>query len=123
LGSRAGANAEEFSVLGRARYDATVLGLGNLGRRLLESAVGLFALLGFVYVPLGRQTGFEHARAVFSTPAAIAAIEDVSSSVLRLRQRTVDIFTGRASPPAPRAKHQTDQGNYNEPRPTPPKLK
>jgi hypothetical protein len=44
------------------------LGVGNLGRRLVESVVGLFALLGFVYVPLGRHTGFEHAKAVLSTP-------------------------------------------------------
>ncbi|HKY35498.1 MAG TPA: hypothetical protein VJN18_06155 [Polyangiaceae bacterium] len=87
-----------------------MLGLGNLGRRLLEGAVGLFALLGFLYVPLGRQTGFEHARAVLSTPAASAAIEDLTTSALRLRQRAIDFVTGRVSPPAPPAEGKVDHG-------------
>ena len=99
-----------------------MFGLGNLGRRLLESAVGLFALLGFLYVPLGRHTGFEHARAVFSTPAAAAAIEDVTSSVLTLRQRATEFITGRVSPPAPLPTTPSDRTPTNQPRPTPPKL-
>jgi hypothetical protein len=88
---------------------APVLGLGNLGRRLAEGAVGLFALLGFLYVPLGRHTGFEHARAVFSTPAASAAIADVTSSVLLLRRRAVEVFTGRVSPSAPSSTDRVDR--------------
>jgi len=123
LRSGARANAEEFSVLTRARYDGAVFGLGNLGRRLLEGAVGLFALLGFLYVPLGRQTGFEHARAVFSTPAASAAIEDLTTSALSLRQRAIDFVTGRVSPPAPSADDHSDHARDHGPRPVPPKLK
>jgi hypothetical protein len=101
-----------------------VLGIGNLGRRLVEGAVGLFALLGFLYVPLGRHTGWEHTRAVLSTPAASAAIDDVTAAVLSLRQRASDFITGRlsrsAATPEPRS---TDHGKDEDVRPVPPKLK
>jgi hypothetical protein len=109
---------------------APVFGLSNLGRRLIESVVGLFALLGFVYVPLGRHTGFEHAKAVFSTPAATAAIDDLTTTALGLRQRALDFVTGRLSPGAV---SDADEPSRNavpkahtpsrEPRPVPPKLK
>lgn len=101
-----------------------MLGIGNLGRRLVEGTVGLFALLGFLYVPLGRHTGWEHTRAVLSTPAASAAIDDVAATVLSLRQRASDFITGRLSrsaatpEPAP-----TDHGKDKDIRPVPPKLK
>ena len=91
--------------------------------------MGLFALLGFVYVPLGQHTGFEHARAVLSTPAASAAIQDLTGTALRLRQRAVDFVTGRVSPPEPVAEGPApDAGREKrpgarEPRPVLPKLK
>ena len=110
---------------------APVFGLSNLSRRLVESVVGLFAVLGFLYVPLGRHTGFEHAKAVFSTPAATAAIDDVTRTALGLRQRALDFVSGRMAA-APGAK-DTDGRNAEaspkahaptrEPRPVPPKLK
>ena len=119
-------SAEEFSVGRRGGYDAAVLGLGNIGRRLFESVVGLFAILGFVYVPLGRHTGFEHARAVLSTPAASAAIDDLSRTALGLRQRAVDFVTHRAVaeavPTAPESPSQPAKAHAG-PRPLPPKLK
>jgi hypothetical protein len=109
---------------------APVFGLGNLGRRLVEGVVCLFAVLGFLYVPLGRHTGFEHARAVFSTPAASAAIEDLTTTARDLRQRAMDFITGHVSAPAPTnndgpgatetAKAHT---TGRDPRPVPPKLK
>ncbi len=89
----------------------------------MEGTVGLFALLGFLYVPLGHHTGFEHARAVFSTPAAASAIEDVTSSALQLRQRALELLTGRVSPPAPPPQGPAAHAQANEPRPLPPKLK
>jgi hypothetical protein len=101
-----------------------VFGFRNLGRRLVESVVGLFAVLGFVYVPLGQHTGFEHARAVLSTPAAAAAIDDLTTTALGLRQRVIDFISGRLSAPtgnmaeAPKAHPVSAQ-----PRPVPPKLK
>ncbi len=107
-----------------------VFGFGNLGRRLVESVVGLFAMLGFLYVPLGRQTGFEHAKAVFSTPAAAAAVDDLTTTALGLRQRAIDFFTGRLSAPEPTSDNgskaaDTAKGHASgrEPRPVPPKLR
>jgi hypothetical protein len=114
--------AEEFSVLGRIFYDGAVLGVSNLGRRLVEGVVGLFAVLGFLYVPLGRHTGFEHAKAVFSTPAAAAAFQELSGAMLDLRERAVELVTGHdprpVASPLPPAK-----GSGRQPRPVPPTLK
>lgn len=105
---------------------APVFGLSHFSRRLVESVVGLFAILGFLYVPLGRHTGFEHAKAIFSTPAASDAIDDLTRTALDLRQRAMAFVTGsltttpggntseapaKATPPS------------NEPRPVPPKLR
>ncbi len=122
--------AEEFSILGGPFYDGAVFGFGNLGRRLLESVVGLFAILGFLYVPLGRHTGFEHAKAIFSTPAATTAIGDLTTTALGLRQRAMDLFTGRLSAPEPTSNNRSNVPDATkphapgrEPRPVPPKLK
>jgi hypothetical protein len=108
---------------------APVFGLSNLSRRLVESVVGVFAILGFLYVPLGRHTGFEHAQAVFSTPAAAAAIDEVTATALGLRQRALDFVTGRMSA-APGDREEPSRqatpkahASTREPRPVPPKLK
>lgn len=108
---------------------APVFGLSHFSRRLVESVVGLFAILGFLYVPLGRHTGFDHAKAIFATPAASAAVEDLTTTALGLRQRAMDFVTARMSAPAgatdtanaeaePKA-----QASAREPLPIPPKLK
>lgn len=108
-----------------------MFGIGTLGRRLVEGLTGLFALLGFLYVPLGQRTGFEHARAVLSTPAASAAVDDVARSALQLRAKLLHFVTGHgsASPtsePKPTARGDEDaarRARNGEPRPVPPKLK
>jgi hypothetical protein len=98
--------------------------VGNVGRRLVEGVVSLFALLGFVYVPLGHHTGYEHARAVLSTPAASAAIEDLTQAALNLRLRAIELITGRNSAPPPVSElDRPAQGTGRQPRPVPPKLK
>jgi hypothetical protein len=84
-----------------------------------------------LYVPLGRHTGFEHAKAVFSTPAAAAAIDDVTTTALGLRQRALDFVTGRspATPGPNDSERPRAEANpkahapAREPRPVPPKLK
>lgn len=101
---------------------------GNVGRRLVEGVVSLFALLGFLYVPLGHHTGYEHACAVLSTPAASAAIEDVTNAALGLRRRALGFITGRVPPPTRegdevRSTSERDRRNSSAPRPVPPKLK
>ena len=106
------------------RTMAPVLGLGNFGRRAFESVVGIFALLGFLYVPLGRHTGFEHAKAVLSTPAA-AAIEDLSAAAIDLRRRALDLFTGGTTSPVapPDTAARAPKPRSHEPKAVPPKLK
>jgi hypothetical protein len=68
--------------------------LTRLGRRVLEAGAGLFALLGFVFVPLGKRTGFEHVVAIFSTPAAKEAGHELFEASLRLRQQVLDAVAG-----------------------------
>ena len=68
--------------------------LTRLGRRVLEAGAGLFALLGFVFVPLGKRTGFEHMVAIFSTPAAKEAGHELFQASLRLRQQVLDAVAG-----------------------------
>jgi len=45
----------------------------------------LFAVLGFCYVPLGGHTGFEHVKAVLSTPAAKRAGAELLEALIRVR--------------------------------------
>jgi hypothetical protein len=45
----------------------------------------LFAVLGFCYVPLGGHTGFEHVKAVLSTPAAKRAGAELFEALVRVR--------------------------------------
>ena len=52
----------------------------------------MFALLGFCYVPIGGHTGFEHAKAVLSTPAAKRAGAELLEALLRVRAK----LTGEA---------------------------
>ncbi|HKO49386.1 MAG TPA: hypothetical protein VJV79_16755 [Polyangiaceae bacterium] len=61
--------------------------LGVLGRRGVEAGISLFAVLGFCYVPLGGHTGFEHAKAVFTTPAAKRAGAELLDALLRVRAK------------------------------------
>ncbi|HVY28650.1 MAG TPA: hypothetical protein VHB79_18970 [Polyangiaceae bacterium] len=105
-----------------------MFGLTHLGRRLVESVVGLFAILGFIYVPLGRHTGFEHAKAILGTPAASAAIDDLTRTALSLRERAFDFLTGRLSAsaatlPPPGTDSAKQRPGTHEPHPVPPKLK
>jgi hypothetical protein len=72
----------------------------------VEAGISLFAVLGFCYVPLGGHTGFEHAKAVFSTPAAKRAGVELLDALLRVRAKLtgeVQAFAGAgpdATPPA-----------------------
>jgi hypothetical protein len=44
----------------------------------------LFAVLGFMFVPLGKHTAFEHARAVLSTGAAVEAGQALYGAIIRV---------------------------------------
>lgn len=63
--------------------------IGRLGRRVVEAAVALFALLGFAFVPLGRRTALQHTVAIFSTPAATEAGRELMQAGGRLKQQVL----------------------------------
>jgi hypothetical protein len=65
--------------------------LGTLARRSLEASLFFFACLGFFYVPLGQHTGFEHARAIFSTPAAARAGRELKQAASKVRAKLTDL--------------------------------
>ncbi|HEX6275397.1 MAG TPA: hypothetical protein VFZ53_20295 [Polyangiaceae bacterium] len=75
---------------------------GTAGRRVAEAVVALFALLGFVFVPLGQKTALQHTVAVFTTPAAVVAFNELTGAALRLKDRLAEALV---SPP-PKAEHQ-----------------
>jgi hypothetical protein len=83
---------------------------GIAGRRVAEALVALFALLGFVFVPLGQKTAFEHTFAIFSTPPAVGAFRELAGTVLRLRDRIVEAVVPTTAP-------------KNQPKPEIPKLR
>lgn len=64
--------------------------LHRIGRRGLELLIALFALLGFFYVPLGKKTGFEHAKAIFSTRPAKEAGREIVHAGDRIKTKMID---------------------------------
>jgi hypothetical protein len=60
---------------------------GGLARRGLEAVISAFALLGFCCVPLGKHTALEHAKSIFSTPAAERALAELASTFARVRTK------------------------------------
>ena len=82
---------------------------GTTGRRAFEMLVGLFALLGFVYVPLGQKTGFEHLKAIAATAPARQAAAELLQAALWARARLLGELTGdgasaEPAPPSPPGK-------------------
>jgi hypothetical protein len=74
---------------------------GTLGRRALESVVGLFALLGFAFVPLGSKTGLEHTIAVCATPSVRDAAAGLMAAIDKAKTRLLDALApdhGQALP-------------------------
>jgi hypothetical protein len=65
---------------------------GTLGRRAIETVVGLFAVLGFAFVPLGRKTGLEHVVAVLHTSSAQEAVSGLISGVARAKARLSEML-------------------------------
>jgi hypothetical protein len=67
-------------------------------RRAVELTVGFFALLGFVWVPLGQRTGYEHVRAILATGPAAEAGRELVQAAVGLRDRWL---AGRGPEPVP----------------------
>ena len=58
-----------------------------LGRRAVQLGVGFFALLGFVAVPLGKRTGYEHAKAIAAAAPVVDAARELVEAASRLLSR------------------------------------
>lgn len=52
--------------------------------------IGLFALLGFAYVPLGSRTGLEHSVALLRTAAAREALAGLVNAATRAKEKLTD---------------------------------
>ncbi len=63
--------------------------LGNLVRRLVNLVVLALAGYAFFALPVGRRTPWQHVVAIFSTPPAHEAAEDVQKTGADLRDRVV----------------------------------
>ncbi|HMR74163.1 MAG TPA: hypothetical protein PKD61_03595 [Polyangiaceae bacterium] len=74
--------------------------VARLGRRATEAALVLFAALGFCFVPLGKKTGLEHAKALLATDAAREAGEGVADAFVRVRQAFLQPATAPKAGPA-----------------------
>ena len=70
--------------------------LQKLGRRALDLVIGLFALLGFFYVPLGPRSGFEHVKAIVATAPAREAYRGFVSAADKLHRTVLDKLRGRS---------------------------
>lgn len=73
-----------------------------LSARTVEIVVLLFAVLGFMFVPLGQRTAFEHARAVLTTSAAIEAGQALLGAMQRVGDELRRAWQApAAAPPGP----------------------
>jgi hypothetical protein len=60
--------------------------IGRAGRWLIDGIVVFFAVYAFVFLPLGRETAYDHLRAILDTGAAKNAGRELVSAADRLRQ-------------------------------------
>ncbi|HVW28123.1 MAG TPA: hypothetical protein VHC69_22325 [Polyangiaceae bacterium] len=72
----------------------------TFGRRAIDFAVFVLAVYALAFVPLGRQTGLQHLRAILQTKAARDAGHELRLAAQRLGRRLL----GDDAPLAPRAK-------------------
>jgi hypothetical protein len=75
--------------------------LGIFGRRAIDLAVLFLALYAFAFVPLGKRTGLEHARAILATRAAKRAIHEAGEAADRLRRTLLDSGDDETPLPSP----------------------
>jgi autotransporter translocation and assembly factor TamB len=112
----------------------------RIGRRLAFSALAFFAFVGFVSVPLGNKSGFEHLKAIASTPEAAQAIGEVKSRLLSTQSQVtrwlISLVThDRDSQVLPGSSTQSEESHeraphqhkihiesHASPKPTPPQL-
>jgi len=78
--------------------------IARLGRQLFGSVISAFALLGFVFVPLGERTGLEHAKAILATPEASRAGKGLLTQLEALKRQFL----------SPNSKPETTPGKHTQ---------
>lgn len=76
----------------------------SLGRQAFGSVISAFALLGFVFVPLGERTGLQHAKAILATPEASRAGEGLLTQLEALKRQFL----------SPNSKPETTQAMHTQ---------
>jgi hypothetical protein len=61
-----------------------------MAKRIFQGLVLFFAVYAFAFVPLGKKTALEHVQAIFGSPEAHDAAEEVKGGVTRLVRRLRD---------------------------------
>jgi len=77
--------------------------LTQLTRRTVGLIVGIFAALGFLAVPLGERTGFQHTRAIFTSREALNFARELRHASDDLKKRIL----GEVGSESPRAERKT----------------
>lgn len=84
----------------------------RFGRRALSLATGFFALLGFIAVPLGDKTGYEHVCAALRTPEGARAVTALSDAYDATKARLFGYVKGKLTEPgSPTDKALSELGN------------
>lgn len=91
----------------------------RLGRHVLDFSIGFFALLGFVFVPLGERTAYEHVKAIFTSGPAVEAGRELVEAGVRVRGR---LLGGGAPTPNPRPARPATSAAAGGPSPVPPSI-
>lgn len=84
--------------------------------------VGLFALLGFAFVPLGSKTGLEHTLAVLATPSVREAANGLMIAIDKAKTKLVEAFLPSARDNAPLPLPNNERGKGRNVRPVVPSL-
>lgn len=59
----------------------------RLGRRAIGMVTSFFALLGFIAVPIGERTGYEHVKSALATPEGQEAVAAMSRAYEATREK------------------------------------
>lgn len=84
--------------------------------------VGLFALLGFAFVPLGSKTGLEHTLTVLATPSVREAANGLMIALDKAKTKLVDAFVPSARDNLPLPLPHSERGKGHGVRPVVPSL-
>jgi hypothetical protein len=76
--------------------------LTQLTRRTVGLVVGIFAALGFLAVPLGERTGFQHSRAILTSREARDFVRELEHAKDDLKKRVLGEIGSDKAPAEPK---------------------